>query len=97
LSPFISECFVFPFLSTNLNVKIHRTIISPVSYRCETWSLTLREEHRFRVAEKRILRRIFGPRRGESAEGWRRLDNKELHNLRASPIIIRMNKSRRMK
>jgi hypothetical protein len=44
-------------------------------------SLTLREEHRLRVFENRVLRRIFGPKRDEVAGGWRRLDNEEIHNL----------------
>ena len=51
-------------LSKNLKIKIYRTIILPVAlYGCETWSLTLREEHRLRVFENRLLRRIFGPKR----------------------------------
>jgi hypothetical protein len=41
-------------------------------YGCETWSLTLREEHRLRVFEKRVLKGIFGPKREEMAGGWRR-------------------------
>jgi hypothetical protein len=36
-----------------------------VLYGCETWSLTLREDHRLRVFENRVLGRIFGPKRGE--------------------------------
>jgi hypothetical protein len=53
-------------LSRNLKVKIYKTIIlSVVFYGCETWSLTLREEHRQRVFENRVLRRIFGPKRDE--------------------------------
>jgi len=44
---------------------------------CETWSLTLSEESRLRVFEKRILRRIFGPKRDANGE-WRRLHNEEL-------------------
>ena len=52
-------------LSKNLKIKIYRTIILPVVlYGCETWSLTLREEHRLRVFEERVLRRIFGPKKG---------------------------------
>jgi hypothetical protein len=51
----------------------------------------LREEHRLRVFEKRVLRRIFGPKRDEVMGGWRKLHNEEL-----SPSIIRMIKSRRM-
>jgi hypothetical protein len=61
---------------------------------CETWSLTLREEHRLRVFENRVLRRIFGPKRFEVTGGWRKLHNEELHNLYSSPNIIRMIKSR---
>jgi hypothetical protein len=56
-------------LSRNARVKIYKTIILPfVLYGCETWSVTLREEHRLRVFENRVLRRIFGPKRenGES-------------------------------
>jgi hypothetical protein len=53
-------------LSRKLKVKIYKTIILPVVlYGCETWSLTLREEHRLRVFENRVLRRIFRPKRDE--------------------------------
>jgi hypothetical protein len=52
-----------------------------VLYGCETWSLTLREERRLRVFEKRVLRRIFGPKRNEVIGGWKKLHNEELHNL----------------
>jgi hypothetical protein len=66
-------------------------------YECETWSLTLREEHRLRVFEKRVLRRIFGPKRDKMTREWRKLHNEELHNLYSSPDIIRQVKSRRMR
>jgi hypothetical protein len=53
-------------LSKNTRIKIYKTIILPVVlYGCETWSLTLREEHKLRVFENRVLRRIFGPKRDE--------------------------------
>jgi hypothetical protein len=68
-----------------------------VLYGCETWSLTLREEHRLRAFENRVLRRIFGPKRDEVTGGWRKLHNEELHNLYSCPSIIRMIKSRRMR
>jgi hypothetical protein len=58
--------------------------------------LTLREEHRLRVFENRMLRRIFGPKRDEMEGSWRKVHNEELHNLYSSPSIIRMIKSRRM-
>jgi hypothetical protein len=66
-------------------------------YGCETWSLTLREEHRLRVFQNRALRRIFGLKRAEVMGDWRKLHNEELHNLYSSPNIIRMIKSRRMR
>jgi hypothetical protein len=54
-------------LSKSVKIEIYRTIIlSFVLYECETWSLTLREEHRLRVFENRVLRRIFGPKREET-------------------------------
>jgi hypothetical protein len=55
------------------------------------------EEHRLRVFENRILRRIFGPKRDEETGEWRKLHNEELHNLFSSPDIIRQVKSRRMR
>jgi hypothetical protein len=64
---------------------------------CETWSLALRVEHRLRVFENRVLRRIFGPKRDEVPGGWRKLHNKEHHSLYSSPSIIKTTKSRRMR
>jgi hypothetical protein len=68
-----------------------------VSYGCETWSLTLREEHKTRrMFESRVLRRIFGTKGDDISGNWRKLHNEELHNLYSSPSVIRMLKSRRM-
>jgi hypothetical protein len=67
-------------------VNIPLQLVLPVVlYGCETWSFTLREEHRLRMSENRLLRRIFRPERDEVAAGWRRLHNEELQNLYASP------------
>jgi hypothetical protein len=68
-----------------------------VLYGYETWSLTVREEHKLRVSENRVFRRIFGPKRDGVTGGWRKLHNEELHNLYSSPSIIRIIKSRRMR
>jgi hypothetical protein len=85
-------------LSRNVKVKTYKTIILPVVlYGCETWSLTLRKEHRLRVFENRVLRRIFGPKRDEVTGECRKLHSEELHNLYSSPDIIRQVKSRRMR
>jgi hypothetical protein len=59
------------------------------------FGLTQREEHRLRVFEKRMLRRIFGPKKEEMAGGRRRLHNEELNNLHASPNTMRVIKSSR--
>jgi hypothetical protein len=57
-------------LSKNVKIVIYKTVILPVVlYGCETWSLILREEHRLRVFENRVLRRIFGPKRDEATGG----------------------------
>jgi hypothetical protein len=61
------------------------------------WSLTLREEHRLRVFENRVLRRISGLKRNEVAGEWRKLHNEELCDLYSLRSIIRMAKSRRMR
>jgi hypothetical protein len=58
--------------------------------------VSLREEHRRRVFENRVLRRIFGPKRDEVTGEWRKLHSGELHNLYSSPDIVRQIKSRRM-
>ena len=74
----LSSCL----LSKKFKIKIYRTIIfSVVSCGCETWSVTLREERRLSVFENRVLRRIFGPKRGEVTREWRKLLNEELSDL----------------
>jgi hypothetical protein len=79
-------------------MKIYKTIILPfILYGCETWSLTLREKHRLRVFENRVLKRIFGPKRDEVTGGWRILHNEELRDVYSSPSIIRINKPMRMR
>jgi hypothetical protein len=78
-----------------VKVRIYNTIILPVVlYGCETWSLTVKEEHKLRMLENRVLRRIFGPKRDGVTGGWRKLHNEELHNFYSSPSIIRIIKSR---
>jgi hypothetical protein len=84
-------------LSKNVNIRMYKTIILPmVSYGCETWSLTLTEEHRLRVFENRVLRKIFGRKRDDVVGSWRKLHNEELHNTSSSLSTIRMSKSIRM-
>jgi hypothetical protein len=85
-------------LSKNLKIKIYRTIIMPVVlYGCETWSLIFREERRLKVFENRVLRKVFGPKRDEVTEEWRKLHNEELNDLYSSPNIVRVVKSRRLR
>ena len=85
-------------LSKNLKIKIQRTLRFPVVlYGRETWSLTLREEHKLRVFENRVLRRIFGHKRNEVTGELRKLHNQELNDRYSYPNIIRVIKSRRMR
>ena len=78
----------------NLKIKIYRTVILPVVLcGCDTWSLTLRDEHRLSVFENRVLRRIFGPKRDAVSGKWRKLHNEELSDLYSSPNIVRVIKS----
>jgi hypothetical protein len=93
---FSPKSFVFWSNIKKLKIKIYKTVILPVVlYGCETWSLTLREEHRLRrVFDNSVLRRIFGPKR-EDDRLWRKLHNDELHDLYSSPNIVRVITSRR--
>jgi hypothetical protein len=67
-----------------------------VLYGYKTRSVPLKEEHRLRVFENKVLRRIFGPQRDELTGGWRKLHDEEPHNLYSSQDIIRMIVSRRI-
>jgi hypothetical protein len=83
-------------ISKNLKIKTYKTVILPVVlYGCESWSLTLGEEHKLRFFENRMLRKIFENKREEDGS-WRKLHNDELHNLYSSPNIVSVIKSRRM-
>jgi hypothetical protein len=76
---------------------LYKSIILPVVlYGCETWFLTIKEEHRLGVLENRVLRRIFGLKRDEVTGEWRKLHNEELHILYFTNII-RQIKSMRMR
>jgi hypothetical protein len=66
-------------------------------YGFETWSLVFREEHRLRVFENMVLRRIFGLKREEVTGGQREQHDEELHNLYSSPNNIRVIRSRRVR
>jgi hypothetical protein len=69
-------------LPRNVKVKVYKTIILPVVlYGCETWFITLREAHRLRVFENKVVRRIFEPKKDEVTGEWRKLHSEELHNL----------------
>jgi hypothetical protein len=94
----VQNLFSSRLLSKHIKIRIYKTIILPVVlYVCETWTVTLREEHRMQVFKNRVLRRIFLPKRDEVKGDWRKLHYDELHNLCSLPNIIRMIKSRRMR
>jgi hypothetical protein len=80
-------------LSKNLKIRIYKTVIlAAVLYQCETRSLTLREEHKLKVLENRVLKRIFGLKKDEMTGERRKLHNKELHDLYSLPSIIKIMK-----
>jgi hypothetical protein len=84
-------------LSENIKIKVYRTVIFPVVVcGCVTLLLTLREEHRLRVFENRVLWGIFGPKRGKITGEWRKLHNEEPEDLYYSPNIILLIKLGRM-
>jgi hypothetical protein len=94
---FSPKSFVFLSHIKNLRIKIYKTVILlVVVYECETWSLTLREEHGLRVLKNSVLRRIFGPKREEDGL-WRKLHNDELHSLYSSLNTVTVINSRRMR
>jgi hypothetical protein len=73
--------------------EIHENCFTSCTIDCVAsykWSVTLREEHRLGVFENRVLRRIFGPKRDELTGEWRKLHNKELHELYFSASIIKI-------
>jgi hypothetical protein len=79
----LSSCF----LTTNIKIKIYRTVTLPVVLcGCETWSVTLWEEYRLRMFENRVMR-IFGYEKETVKGGWRKLQNEELLNLYSSLYI----------
>jgi hypothetical protein len=93
----VKNLFSSRLISKNLKTKIYKTVILPVVlYGCKTWPLTLGVEHRLRVSENRVLRKIFGPKREEDGS-WRKLHNDELHSLYSSENIVRVIKSSRMR
>jgi hypothetical protein len=89
-SVFLSAVLKRKNYNINIKSRIYKTIIVPVVLcGCETWSLTLREEHRLSVYGNRLLR-IFGPKRDEVMGGWRKLHNEELRDFYSSSSIIRI-------
>jgi hypothetical protein len=88
------ENFLFSCqLSKNIKIRIYETIIVPVvSYRCETWPLTLSEEY-----QNRVLRKIFGQKWDAVIGGWQKLHTEKLYDLYSLPSIITMIMSRRMR
>jgi len=91
------QIFVFPSYTKTPKVKNNKPVILPVVlYGCKTWYLTFREEHRLRACENRLLRKTFGPKRGEGGS-WRKLPNDELRSLYFSTNNFKVIKSRRMR
>jgi hypothetical protein len=97
LLPFSSEYFAFPPPIKDCKDKHVKESVMflVILYGRETWSVTLREEHRLRMFENREPKRIFGPLIPEVTRGWIKLQNEELHNCYSLSDIIKVMKSRR--
>ena len=80
---------ILKFIKKHSHMTINKTL-SLVLYSCKTWSLTVREKHKLRLFENRVLKKIFGSRREEATGDWGRLHNEELHDLYPLPNIIRL-------
>ena len=90
--------FYSSLLFKNIKIKTYRTtVLLVVFYGCEKWSLTIGEEHRLRMLNNKVLRKIFGPKRKKQTQEWGRLHNEELYYLYSSYTIIWVIKSRRIK
>ena len=85
------------YLTSLFHIFANILLAIVVLYGCETWSLTLRVEHRLREFENRVLRRIFGPKRDGVTGEWGKLHNEELNDLYSSPNIVRVIKWRRLR
>jgi hypothetical protein len=89
LLSFGAETSVFQFAIKKYKDCIYSIIVSPVVlYGCKTWSLTLKEEHRLRVFENSVLRKIFGPKRDEVTGEWRRLHKEELDDCTFHKMVL---------
>jgi hypothetical protein len=91
-----SRILSYPLQSNNINIESYRTVILLVGlYRCDTWSLTLREENKMRDLNRNEWK-IFGPKREKVTGDWRTLHKEKLHDL-YSPNTVMMTRSRRMR
>jgi hypothetical protein len=85
----VQNVFSSHLLSKNIKNIIPKTIILPVVlYRCETWSLILREEHRPGVFQNRVSRRTFGPKRNDIIGDCKKLHNEEINNLHFHHVLL---------
>ena len=82
----------FCVLSKNVKFKIYRTVILSVLHGYETWSLMLREQHKLRKFENRVLKKIVGLKGEEVTGGWRKMYNEKLHEMQSSPNNIWVSK-----
>ena len=97
--PFHKEYPVFQFaVKIIATIEIYKSVILPVIlYECDIWSVTLKEEYWPRVFENILLRKIYGHKRDEVTEEWRRVNSEELHNFLSLPNFVLAINSRRLR
>ena len=89
----VQNTLSFSLLAENIKNTISRKTVLPVLCRYKIWSLTLTEEHRLRLFENMMLRKVFGSKRDDAARDQKRLYIEELLDLHSSPNIIWVIKS----
>lgn len=85
-------------VSRRTKIRIYHSVIRPIiTYACETWTMTKQNENRLKIAERRILRRIYGPVKDNNTQQYRIRTNKELEELYNQPDIVKIIKSERLR
>lgn len=85
-------------VSRTTKLRIYHSIIRPImTYACETWTMTKQNETRLRIAERKILRSIYGPVKDETTQQYRSRKNREIEELYGQPDIIKIIKAERLR
>ena len=93
----LRHVIVFQLSSKSMRIKTYRIVTLPVFCMGVKLGFSYCRRNRLRVGENRVLRKIFGSKKDEGTEGWRKIHNEKLNDLYCSPNSIRVMKSKRMR